>query len=346
MFSTKFNLTDTQIAEVESGLSNLLPRFHKLVAISSVEHLFETLRLKRPEVLYLSSPTELKVYGIDDFQRFERQPPTPRGLRPWKRSLRRALRSTPAWHSAEQRIMEQRAWTRLRLCFPLNFSLQRSISTRRLFLDVAACSTDLGLKVTTATREKIEAWTEVFSRAHFFCSNRRTAFLTSPPKRKMDAIGRLHSETGHAIRYPDGTGLYFWHGVLVPEYIVLEPKKITLPRIHSELNSEVRRVMMERYGIERFLKNSHADPIHTCYLGTLYNVHFGLMQARGGWVEPDHREWIRLLMVKNSTPEPDGSFKNYFLQVPPHIRKADDAVAWTFGFSNARKYRAALQEET
>jgi hypothetical protein len=35
--------------------------------------------------------------------------------------------------------------------------------------------------------------------------------------------------------------------------------------------------------------------------------------------------------VINSTPEPDGRFKRYWLRVPPDTKTAHEAVAWTFG---------------
>ncbi len=38
--------------------------------------------------------------------------------------------------------------------------------------------------------------------------------------------------------------------------------------------------------------------------------------------------WVQVI---NSTPEPDGSFKDYFLRVPPWMTTAREAVAWTFG---------------
>jgi hypothetical protein len=38
-----------------------------------------------------------------------------------------------------------------------------------------------------------------------------------------------------------------------------------------------------------------------------------------------------MVRVRNSTPEPDGTYKHYFLRVPPNITRAKQAVAWTFG---------------
>jgi hypothetical protein len=44
---------------------------------------------------------------------------------------------------------------------------------------------------------------------------------------------------------------------------------------------------------------------------------------------PDDEDY-RVVEVLNSTPEPDGSFKNYYLRVPPSIQSPREAVAWTF----------------
>ena len=38
-----------------------------------------------------------------------------------------------------------------------------------------------------------------------------------------------------------------------------------------------------------------------------------------------------MVRVKNSTPEPDGTFKTYRLRVPPWITTTRQAIAWTFG---------------
>jgi hypothetical protein len=40
-----------------------------------------------------------------------------------------------------------------------------------------------------------------------------------------------------------------------------------------------------------------------------------------------------MVEVINATPEPDGSRKRYWLRVPPYMRTAREAVAWTFGLS-------------
>ncbi len=46
-------------------------------------------------------------------------------------------------------------------------------------------------------------------------------------------------------------------------------------------------------------------------------------------------------MVKR-TPEPDGSFKRYWLRVPPKTRTAREAVAWTFNMP-AERYAPEIE---
>ena len=46
--------------------------------------------------------------------------------------------------------------------------------------------------------------------------------------------------------------------------------------------------------------------------------------------------------VENSTPEPDGSRRTYFLRVPPATRTAREAVAWTFSMT-ADAYRPSME---
>jgi hypothetical protein len=51
-----------------------------------------------------------------------------------------------------------------------------------------------------------------------------------------------------------------------------------------------------------------------------------------------------MVMVKvvNSTPEADGSMKDYFLRVPPTITTARGAVAWTFSKTET-EYEPAIE---
>jgi hypothetical protein len=77
-------------------------------------------------------------------------------------------------------------------------------------------------------------------------------------------------------------------------------------------------LMIERYGPSRFILDSKAKVIHQDEFSTLYRVPL------------ENDEPLVMVRVVNTTPEPDGSHKEYFLRVPPVMRRAREAVAWTF----------------
>src|SRR5205085_1038654 len=112
---------------------------------------------------------------------------------------------------------------------------------------------------------------------------------------------------------------HFWHGVLVPEFVVERPESITLRHIEEEANVEVRRVLIERYGQARFLADGGAKELH--------RDDFGVLFAK----EIPGDEPLVMVNVVNSTPEANGDFHDYFMRVPPSMRTAREAVARTFG---------------
>lgn len=143
---------------------------------------------------------------------------------------------------------------------------------------------------------------------------------------------RPHSVNGvPAVKYSDGAEDYYWHGVKVPEFVARRPEEITTAHIEAEDNAEIRRVMIERYGLARFMADCGAVRIHKDECGELYKKNMG-----------QGEEPMVFVKVKNSTPEPDGSIKDYFLRVPPRTKKARDGIAWTFNIP-ADQYKPELQ---
>jgi hypothetical protein len=157
------------------------------------------------------------------------------------------------------------------------------------------------------------------------------AILTERPQRlSLDDRGRLHADSDWAILYPDGFGYCLVHGVEVPEHVVLSPEKITVAEIEAEANVEVRRVMIEKYGQARYLLDSGAVEIHKDDWGILYRKEIADDEA------------IQMVKVVNSTPEPDGSHKDYFIRTPPTLTTARASVAWTFA-QDEGKYHPEIE---
>jgi hypothetical protein len=79
----------------------------------------------------------------------------------------------------------------------------------------------------------------------------------------MERMGRrnvLHCTDGPACAN-EIENYYFWNGVLVPAYAVLQPDAITLKEIEEEANEEVRRVLIERLGWEKYLIAANAHVV-------------------------------------------------------------------------------------
>src|SRR5690606_29751165 len=65
---------------------------------------------------------------------------------------------------------------------------------------------------------------------------------------------QLHCEDGPAIQFRDGYSQYYWNGVYVPEFWIMDKDKITKSVIKSEKNAERRRVLREILGPTRYFE--------------------------------------------------------------------------------------------
>ncbi|CAL2057087.1 conserved protein of unknown function [Streptomyces murinus] len=152
----------------------------------------------------------------------------------------------------------------------------------------------------------------------------RTAVVCERPVAlHLDEAGRLDRGDGPALAFPDGFALYAWRGMPVPAEFLDELTELTPRRIREEENAELRRVMLEHYGYDRYLKESDAAPVQRDETGVLWRL------------ELEGDEPQVMVEVVNSTPEPDGTHRTYWLRVPPRTRTAREGVAWTFGLEEA-----------
>lgn len=171
-------------------------------------------------------------------------------------------------------------------------------------------------------------------------------YVRRPIVHKRDARGRLHCENGPALVYEgqyESEWHYAIHGVDLSGpyyYIVTNPKQITVDSIRSERNQEVRRIMVERFGADRFIKEGLGQLRSKDAYGTLYEI--PRIMEEGGrnafWMVTEFDIEMTIVEVVNGTPEPDGTWKKYYLMTPPNMRTAHEAVAWTYGLT-AEQYK-------
>ncbi|MBV9228138.1 MAG: hypothetical protein JOZ18_02405 [Chloroflexi bacterium] len=148
--------------------------------------------------------------------------------------------------------------------------------------------------------------------------------VRKPTVLKWDEQGRLHNDSGSCIQYRDGWGAYAWHGVSVPEKLILHPEQVSRQDWIQERNAEVRRAIQERLGNERFVQLVGGVCIDWGKRGRLIEIDLG----------PDDPERVaHYVQVQDSSTR-----RHYYLRVPPSITRADEAIAWTFGL-DARGYQ-------
>jgi hypothetical protein len=98
-----------------------------------------------------------------------------------------------------------------------------------------------------------------------WCINGRRHREDGPAIEKTDGTkewyinGRRHREDGPAIEKTDGTKEWYLNHVEVTEQIVMMPETLTLAQIQKSRNNEVRSIMIERYGWQRYLVDSQAE---------------------------------------------------------------------------------------
>lgn len=177
--------------------------------------------------------------------------------------------------------------------------------------------------------EILNGWDTITRNAFWLYTFENICFVCDRPTAiNKDEQGRLHNLTGPAVSFADGWSVWYVHGVSVTEAIVR--REFTAHDIDAESNAEIRRVMIDLYTAERYLRETDAIMIHENQFGILWQKRV-----------PDDVD-IFMVEVINSTPEPDGSYKHYFLRVDPRAYNGDAsycaqaAVASTWRDENGR----------
>ena len=202
--------------------------------------------------------------------------------------------------------------------------------------------------------EKYAVWEQAALTGGFRVMHEEFCMVSDFPCRlKVDEQNRPHCADGPSHEWRDGWKLYHWHGVRLDAQIIEAPHTLTVAQIESEANAEIRRVMIDRYGAARYLKDSGAKAVHE--LAADHPVK-GLRTARLLRKEVPGDETIIMVDLLNSTPEPDGTTKRYQLRVSPHEyggKSATDchaaaASTWrlhdgSLAFKNYRDYQPEFE---
>jgi hypothetical protein len=121
-----------------------------------------------------------------------------------------------------------------------------------------------------------------------------------------------------------------WRGVPIDERIAFRPETLDVREILAETNAERRRVMMKRFGLDRFMSQAEAQILDK---------------------DRDAGGRRRLLRIALEGDEPlvcvsvicPTTHRQFMLRVPPTMTTCRQAVAWTAGFDDLDEYQPAVE---
>jgi hypothetical protein len=164
-------------------------------------------------------------------------------------------------------------------------------------------------------------------------------FPFGPIQKFFNEEGNLHRDNGPAFITPTrithyingrkhgidadiyGSLNYYYENIRIPPHFFTKPESLTIEEVLKHTNAEVRYVGMRIIGMDKVLNDKNTKIIHRDEEKDMVLFQFsGVFES----------ESISYLKVVNSTMEPDGTFKNYYLCVPPTCKTCREAVAWTF----------------
>lgn len=140
-------------------------------------------------------------------------------------------------------------------------------------------------------------------------------FQHRPESIKLDDQNRLHSENGPAIRFRDGVSIYSWHGVRIPADWIENKANLSAETALTWENIEQRRAACEILGWAKILDKLDAkviDENEDEQIGTLLSVNI-----------PD-------IGRENFLKVRCGTGRIFAIPVPPNMKTAEEANAWTF----------------
>jgi hypothetical protein len=121
-----------------------------------------------------------------------------------------------------------------------------------------------------------------------------------------------------------------WNGVPISGRVLFHPESIMVEDVLAEENVEVRRMMLERMGYQRFFQSARAELRHQ-------DTDPGGMRQLLVVPMPGDEQLVCLSVQDPSTD------RRYLIRVPPWMRDCKQAAAWIAGFDSPDDYRPVVE---
>ena len=182
----------------------------------------------------------------------------------------------------------------------------------------------IGVKYESELWKFFTAWADLGESCSWWMAYDGLCIISDRPRTlAFDAERRLHSETGPAIAFSDGWGVHAWHGQRIPANWIDDKASLTAKVALTWPNIEQRRAACEILGWNAVLTELKAKTIDKDpepEIGELVEVTI-----------PDVGK-ERFLRVRC------GTGRQFALPVPPDMKTALQANAWTYGIDDASKF--------
>ena len=179
-------------------------------------------------------------------------------------------------------------------------------------------SEKIGVKFSEDNSQQLAEWARLAKSVGWWTPSEKVCYLSDRPTNvKFDNDNRLHCENSLAIEYRDGWGVAMWHGTRIPRDWVLDKKSLTASVALTWRNIEQRRAACELLGWINVLDELNAEVIDRDVDPQIGN----LLRA-----DIPHIGVVLFLRVEC------GTGRNFCLPVPPNMKTAVEAQAWTYGF--------------
>jgi hypothetical protein len=178
------------------------------------------------------------------------------------------------------------------------------------------------------------SWFRLAAAAGWWWPYQGFAVLSARPEYLATSDGQISRDDGPAVIYPDGWSVNAVWNVLLPED-AFRPGGPNLNAIVNEPNLEVRRVLIDLYSPDRYVVDAGGRLLSEDETGQLW-----VLESQNS----PGREARRMTVVRvvDATPKANGEHRVYWLHVPPTMRTAREAVAWTFGL-DSDEYRPEVE---
>lgn len=128
--------------------------------------------------------------------------------------------------------------------------------------------------------EKLLGLIELSKSCGWFYPYDTTVILTRKPTVVNLVNGRLHKDLGPAISYKDGYSVYSLNGIRMPKhYVMSTANELSVIDVMKESNVDIRREVLRKIGLERFVKETKAKVVDTMVLETPVQAWPNNMQA-------------------------------------------------------------------